>query len=83
MKRDFRLVVRGVARNMVAILNGSGMLLSNLCVFIFISYFCVAKLISVCCICEILNLHRSSENLLKVCFHVCNFPLLVQLMRYL
>lgn len=30
LKRDFRLVVRGAARNMIKILNGSGKLLENL-----------------------------------------------------
>jgi len=30
LKRDFRLVVRGAAGNMIKILNGSGKLLENL-----------------------------------------------------
>lgn len=33
LKRDFRLVVRGAARNMIKILNGSGKLLENLFYF--------------------------------------------------
>lgn len=33
LKRDFRLVVRGAARNMIKILNGSGKLSENLFYF--------------------------------------------------